>query len=238
MCERGSGSAPGEGQFSVSLQPTPPRPPRPAPAWGCPRLPAGPRLWSHVLGTPGFSSREGSAQSTGQETPSAWQQPPGGLHLSGGGEAQAAALGAWTERSGPSWPKCRGGKAHQQKPRGGRAFSAQGQQALGCSNQPHVWGTYTTPPGHGRKGEMLFLEQRAGRVWKRLCSGRREKGHRTSKEQSGGKEGQETRAKLGTRTDEREEHVILPKDRWFQLRAAHLLQMGTGQGAAAQPPGG
>lgn len=29
--------------------------------------------------------------------------------------------------------------------------------------------------------------------------------------------------------DKKEAHVILPMDRLFQLRAAHLLQTGTGQ---------
>lgn len=46
----------------------PPWPPRPAPALGFPRLLAGPRLWSHFLGNPGFFSREGPAQCWARET--------------------------------------------------------------------------------------------------------------------------------------------------------------------------
>lgn len=94
------------------------------------------------------------------------------------------------------------------------------------------------PLSHGKKGEMLFLEQKGWEILEKAVF--RKEGKRPQNQQPGSQVRKERRcgAKLGDTTDEREEHVILPKDRWFQLRAAHLLQTGTGQGASAQPPRG
>jgi len=146
----------------------PPWPPRPAPALGFPRLLAGPRLWSRVLGNPGFSSREGPAHSLGQERQSAWHQPPGGLNLSMGRKTQAVALGKAIVRTEPllatgqeGLSPDRGGKAHQQEVPGREGFPCPGVTRLLAQSSSTYGGVICkTPHGHGREREMLFLKQK------------------------------------------------------------------------------
>lgn len=132
------GTVPPRGSVLSPWKPMPPWPPRPAPALGFPRLLAGPRLWSHVLGNPGFFSRESPAHSTGQERQSAWHQPSGGVNLSMGRRAQATAVGKWILKRGSLLTKGqegpiqdKGGTAHQQEVPEWRTFSVQRYQALG-----------------------------------------------------------------------------------------------------------
>lgn len=163
----------------------PPWPPRPALALGFPRLLAGPWLWSHGLGNPGFFSREGPAHSSGQERRSAWHQLQGGLNLSTRGKAQATALGMWTMRRVPLGRMTRGPSTRQRGE--GPSMGSPRREAILGPGIPGSWHKAAprtghvrkTPPGHSRKREMPFLEQQGGETLEKAVFGKR-KDHRTA----------------------------------------------------------
>lgn len=86
---------------------------------------------------------------------------------------------------------------------------------------------------------MSFLEQQGGQIPEKAAF--RKEGERPKNQQTGRQVKSKGQGISGqgweTWTDERGARDP-PKGQVVQLRAAHLLQTGTGQGALAQPPRG